>query len=168
MDAKGQGGIAVIKEGFCKSCSILAGRFDLTYADNSKAGPADGVYIHHFVSYDTGKSAQNPIGSSCAGGSAASGPRTQTFAAFVDRGEDSGETDTIFTSPDGKRNSGFRFTPKTSLMIQYDLVNYKEAAKDIYLNMEIEYIEGAAAQDAGHDLKSVSPPLPTTFLQHHY
>jgi hypothetical protein len=73
---------------------------------------------------------------------------------FTDRGEDSGDTETIFTTPDGKYNSGFHFT-NPNLFIQYDLVNYNKTKKNVFLDLELEYLDGIMGKDAGHVMKSV-------------
>jgi hypothetical protein len=74
---------------------------------------------------------------------------------FTDRGEDSGETETIFTTPDGKYNSGFHFK-NPMLNLQYDLVNYNATKKVVYLDLELEYLDGLVGKDAGHVMKSIS------------
>jgi hypothetical protein len=76
------------------------------------------------------------------------------YAEFVNRGEDSGDGDTVFTSPDGKYNSGFHLI-RPRLLIQYDLVNYNPAARDVYIDVEIEYVEGIQGKNAGQILKGV-------------
>jgi hypothetical protein len=148
MDPKGQAGIAYINKGLCTKCSILSARFLLTYADGSEASPANGVYIHHFVSYDSSKSAKSAI-LGCDGG--IPGAR----APFIDRGEDSGDTDTIFTTANGTFNSGYHMN-SGSLMVQYDMVNYQNVAKKIFINLEVEYVENQTGKDAAHALKSVT------------
>jgi len=148
MDPKGQAGFASISKGLCTKCSILSARFLLTNPDGSAASPANGIYIHHFVSYATGKAIKNPI-PGCEGGFPG------MAAPFIDRGEDSGDTDTIFTTADGVYKSGF-FLNSGALNMQYDMVNYNTAAKNIYINLEVEYVEGQEGKDAGHTLKSVT------------
>lgn len=154
MDENGQAGILTIKQGLCKDCTVLSGRWSLTYKDGKEATPADGVYIHHLVSYDSSKKSNNPIGSCGAAGALGGG--SLPMSAFVDRGEDSGETETIFTSPDGKFDSGYHFGKNTQLSVQYDLVNYAKETKEIYFGLEYEYVDGIVGLDAGHTLKSVT------------
>jgi len=148
MDPKGQAGIASLNKGICTKCSILSARFLLTYEDGSEASPANGVYIHHFVSYDSSKSTKDVI-RGCDGGFP--GMR----APFIDRGEDSGDTDTIFTTVNGTLDSGY-FMNSGSLIVQYDMVNYKEVTKKIFVNLEYEYFENQSGKDATHTLKSVT------------
>jgi len=153
MDPKGQGGILSISKGLPTSATILAARWALTYQDGSEASPKNGgVYIHHMVSFDGSNTGLNPIGS-CSDGSAG-GEKRQAAAYFIDRGEDSGDTATIFTSPDGKRNSGFHFK-NPRLTVQYDVVNYENTAKKIYIDLDLEYLDGIVGENAGSTLKSV-------------
>jgi hypothetical protein len=148
MDPKGQAGFATISKGICTKCSILSGRFLLNYEDGSEASPANGIYIHHFVSYDSSKPVKEPI-VGCGGGI----PGMK--AAFIDRGEDSGNTDTIFTTANGTYESGY-YMNSGSLNLQYDMVNYNKDTKKIYINLELEYVDGQKGKDAGHTLKSVT------------
>jgi hypothetical protein len=150
MDPNGQAGIVTLSKGICTKCSILSARFLLTYADGSEASPANGVYIHHFVSYDTTKPVRDPI-PGCNGGFP--GMR----APFIDRGEDSGQTDTVFTTTTAKSSfdSGYHMD-SGALTVQYDMVNYREETKKIYINLELEYKDGQTGKDAGHSLKSVT------------
>jgi hypothetical protein len=110
--------------------------------------PEDGVYIHHMTSFLSPKKSENPIGVSPSLGGAG--------AYFIDRGEDSGQTDTVFTSADGKFLSGYHVVGSPSITVSYDFVNYKDIARQLHLELEYEYLEGIVGQDAGHTLKSVS------------
>jgi len=148
MDPNGQAGVVTLSEGICTKCSILSARFLLTYEDGREASPANQVYIHHFVSYDATKMDKAPFWG-CNGGFPGAG------ASFIDRGEDSGDTDTIFTAPNGKIESGFHMD-SGSLLVQYDMVNYSEQTKKIYVNLEYEYRTNQNDKDAGHTLKSVT------------
>lgn len=86
MDPKGQAGIGTINNGLCSKCTLLSGRFALRYKDGSEATPATGVYIHHMLSFDTGKTSKNPISGGTIGGIDLI---SRAMAAFIDRGEDS-------------------------------------------------------------------------------
>jgi hypothetical protein len=148
MDPKGQAGIARVYEGICKKCSILSAKFYLTNEDGTEAIPANDVYIHHFVSYDISKSVSDPI-SFCDGGFPMAGE------PFIDRGQDSGDTDTYFTPLGTNSEDGYHMD-SGGLMIQYDLVNYSKSGKKIYINLEYEYKDGQRGKNAGHALKSVT------------
>jgi len=155
LDRKGQSGVGYVSRGMCGNCTLLSGRLLLRYKDGSPALPSNGVYIHHFLSFDIAKPRKNPIEGGVLGG--------VPFAEFVNSGQDSGDSDTLFTSPDGKYNSGFHLT-RPRLLIQYDIVNYNPTAKDIYIDVEIEYVDGIQGKDAGQILKGVNgtPNLSTS------
>lgn len=126
-------------------CTILSGRIKLKaeYANNTVTKPP---YIHHFVTYVQGKNVANPI-TECG--------RATTSNAFIDAGEDSGDTDTVFTSKDGKRDTGFHLS-SPSLSVQYDLVNMESEELNVFMDLEIEWIKGIKGADSAHALKSVS------------
>jgi hypothetical protein len=153
MDPNGQSGTIRIgaAQGMCQRCTLLSAHFRLAYSNGKEATPKDGVYIHHMTSTLSPKNSSNPI---VGAGVANSASGTGT-AYFIDRGEDSGQTDTVFTTPDGKFNSGYHITSKPTVMVTYDFVNYKNTAHQLYLELEYEYVDGIVGRDAGHTLKTV-------------
>jgi hypothetical protein len=148
LDSNGQGGLATISKGLCTGCTILSGRYllDGQYTNGTKFAPGQNpIYIHHFTSSNVGRRVENPI-SGCLGSSSS--------GDFIDAGQDSGLTDTIFTSADGSFNSGFHMkTPE--LRVNYDLVNQINENVNLFVKLEIEWVEGFQGVDAGHSLKSV-------------
>lgn len=165
MDRKGLGGTATFnaKNGLCTNCTILLTRISFHNEDGSPAKPSNGFYVHHLLAYDRSKPARVPISSDGATGSPWQA-QVHLFLKilififinfrFTDRGEDSGDTETIFTTPDGKYNSGYHFKNPT-LFVQYDLVNYNKTKRNVYLDLELEYLDGLVGKDAGHVMKSV-------------
>jgi hypothetical protein len=110
-------------------------------------GP-DTIYIHHFISSNRGTSVESPI-SGCLG--------AFSTGEFIDAGQDSGETDTIFSSQDGEYNSGYHMD-KPNLHVSYDLVSMVKKPIDLAISIEIEWVEGKVGKTAGHALKSVRFP----------
>jgi hypothetical protein len=156
MDPNGQGGILRIGQGMCSRCTLLSAHYRLVNPDGTEATPEEGVYIHHMTSFLSPKVSSSPIGG---GFGAALGGLGGAY--FIDRGEDSGNTDTIFTSTDGKFDSGYHVVGQPSIMVSYDFVNYGTSSKQLHLELEYEYVDGIVGKDAGHTLKSVigSPRL---------
>jgi hypothetical protein len=150
MDPNGQGGILRIGAGMCSSCTLLSAHYRLVHPNGQEAKPTEGIYIHHMTSFLSPKNSSSPIGGLNIGGGGLGG------AYFIDRGEDSGQTDTVFTSQDGKYNSGYHITGRPSITVSYDFVNYENSPKQLHLELEYEYVDGVVGQDAGHTLKSVS------------
>jgi len=152
MDPNGQSGTQIISAGICTKCTFLSAHFRLVFSDGREATPKDGIYIHHMTSSLTPKKSNNPIG----GGISLSSPGG---AYFIDRGEDSGQTDTIFTSKDGTFNSGYHVDGAPTIRISYDIVNYnKTRPATVHTEFEYEYVDGIVGTDAGHTLKSVTIP----------
>jgi hypothetical protein len=153
MDPQGQAGMLKAGAGMCTTCTLLSAHYRLVHPNGQEATPKEGVYIHHMTSFLSPKKSDNPIGPSINLGSGS--------AYFIDRGEDSGETDTVFTSPDGKFDSGYQVNGKPSITVSYDFVNYKDIAQQLHLELEYEWLDGIVGKDAGHTLKSVagSPKL---------
>jgi hypothetical protein len=134
--------------GMCSRCTLISAHFRLVHPNGKEAGPAEGVYIHHMTSFLSPKVANSPIGGLNVGGTGSD--------YFIDRGEDSGQTDTVFTSADGKFNSGYHINGTPSITVSYDFVNYKDTPRQLHLELEYEYVEGIVGVDAGHTLKSVT------------
>lgn len=129
-----------------KACTILSGRIKLR-AETLNKVQTKPPYIHHFVTTVSGKKVDNPI-TECG--------RNTVSEAFIDAGEDSGDTDTVFTSKDGKRDAGFQLAAP-GLSIQYDLVNQEAQPLNVFIDLEIEWLQGVRkGADAAHALKSVS------------
>jgi hypothetical protein len=153
MDPKGQAGMSTISKGLCggtgQGCTVLSARYSLEYADGKVATPETGVYIHHFVSFDVSKTAQNPIGQ-CGGGKG-----SLPMAEFADRGEDSGDTATTFVHADRSVPGGFHMGGNDKLMLQYDLVNYENTSKQLYIVLDYEYLPGIVGKDRTATLKTV-------------
>jgi hypothetical protein len=63
-------------------------------------------------------------------------------AGFIGQGEDNGDSTIMFTSADGKYNSGFHVGTADKFLLNADLVNYNNVTKDVYLIFDIEYIDG--------------------------
>jgi hypothetical protein len=157
LDPKGQGGIGIISKGLCSYCTVLAARWSLSYEDGKDATPANGVYIHHIISFDTSKAPSNPIGI-CKSDSTASAGNSplSALASFLDRGEDGGDAHTVFTTSDGLYDSGFHLGKNRTIAVNFDIVNYDNFTKKVYVNLDVEYMDGIIGRDAGHTRKSVT------------
>jgi hypothetical protein len=116
--------------------------------------PTTGVYVHHVISYDLSKPANLPI-TKCGAGQPAQ--RISLGAEFLAQGEDSSaQAGILFTSADGKYESGFYLGADDKIMNQVDLVNYNKDARKVFVNYEIEYVEGKVGVDAAATLMSVT------------
>jgi hypothetical protein len=146
-------------QSFCTNCTVLAGQTGLEFEDGTPADPAHGVYIHHILSADISREgrltvlpcdfekvnyAANPISPVTPG------------AAFVGQGEDNGDSAIMFTTRDGKFDSGFQIGMKDKFIVESDLVNYNNKTVEVYLTMDLEYEEGQRGVEAAPNLLSVT------------
>ena len=154
MDPAGQGFAELITEGICSNCTVLTGRVRVQFEDGSDATPKQGVYIHHVATYHINKPVNLPV-TKCG-----EGQRPQALplgSEFMNQGDDAmGSGWVLFTSADGKDNSGFFIKDKTSVFANLDLVNLEKKSKQIYLSFELEYVEGLVGSDSGSILMSVT------------
>jgi hypothetical protein len=67
-------------------------------------------------------------------------------AGFIGQGEDNGDSAIMFTSADGKYNSGFHVGTADKFLLNADLVNYNNVTKEVYLTFDIEYIDGVVGK----------------------
>jgi hypothetical protein len=146
MDPKGQAGIGSLSGGLPTQATILSAHIRLRDTATGKIANPPDVYIHHMLLIPTRESKPMPI-VRAAGGAGRSG--------FMDRGEDSGDVETVFTTPDGKYNSGYQIRSGAAFGLQYDIVNYTNNPKKLNFELEVEYLDGIVGTDAGQTLKSV-------------
>jgi hypothetical protein len=156
MDAKGQAGKLNLSEGIPRNTTVLAARWTWVYDDGTEAGPANDVYLHHLISSDVTKLKANPF-SGCNGFDEMIGRQ------FNNRGQDSGQLETLYMMPDSNMVSGYHLGPLPIIRVQYDLINYSKQAKNVYLELTVEYLQGRQGLDTGTVLESIGgntlPPL---------
>ena len=56
----------------------------------------------------------------------------------------------------GEVKSGFHIGPSDTFSMQVDLVSYADKTKDIFLTMELEFLEGSVGKDAQETLLDIS------------
>jgi hypothetical protein len=148
MDAKGQAGKLNLSEGVPRNVTVIAARWAWVYEDGKEAGPTDDVYLHHLISSDVTKLKANPF-SGCNGFDEMIGRQ------FNNRGQDSGEKETLYMMPNSTLVSGYQLGVLPILRVQYDLINYSKQPKNVYLQLTMEYLRGHRGLDTGTVLESV-------------
>jgi len=148
MDVNGQAWKANLFQGLPRLSTVIAARWSVKYKNGTEAGPENDVYLHHLISSDMSKPKSSPFGG-CNGFDELVG------AQFNNRGQDSGGMETLYSTPDGSFNSGYHFGLLPILRIQYDLINYSNEPKEVYLELMLEYVDGILGVDTGTILKSV-------------
>lgn len=95
------------------------------------------AYIHHTVLMDM-DSTKHASGGFCVGERALSMPGGE----FIGWGQESNEDGIwMFTTQDGRLNSGWFRSPSASMLATGELVNYRNSTKRIYMDLDIEYVQ---------------------------
>jgi hypothetical protein len=112
-----------------------------------------GIYIHHILTSDSSKKTTNWV-SNC--GSPNSPPVNIAGllggTAFVGTGEDSSDGGALYTTEDGKRNTGYHIQAGDVFSGWAEIVNYNKVAKQIYVYYDLEWVPGIV----GDDVKTVT------------
>jgi hypothetical protein len=129
----------------------------LEYEDGTVADPSNGIYAHHMLSSDISKRGVLPVGlcDSANPSAASAGFPIDIGAPFIGGSEDTGEP-LMFTSQDGTYESGFLVGKNDNFVLTTDLVNYNNVTKNIYVSMDIEWVNGHVGRDAIPNLISVT------------
>jgi len=125
----------------------------LTYEDGTEATPDNGVYIHHLLSFSPIRPTTNAIGPCDVNDPSKDIGINKylenlPFSPFTGRGEDGAAVDMVFTSSDGKFDSGYHLGKNDYIMMQSDLVNYSNDTKKVFVTYEYEYVEGLQGASA--------------------
>jgi hypothetical protein len=161
LDPKGQGWLFTIDDGLCKNCTILSGKPGLAFENGTRATPETGFYVHHILSGEVKQPGLSPVGwCDQAKPDPAAVPEVFShlfFRGFIGNGEDNGNTGIMFTSLDGKFNSGFQIGPEGhQIVFQTDFVNYTNDTKNLYMTLDIEYVDGIVGESTVTTLQSVT------------
>jgi hypothetical protein len=119
----------------CKDCIVLTGGVTLEYRDGSPANVSTGVYNHHVIVLDVGKTQHMMV---CPGSSV---PRVPSSPALF-LGGASGDTFQLFTTADGTFKTGYYISPTDNLAMMAEIMNYRAQKQEIYIVTEAEWIQG--------------------------
>jgi len=119
--------------------SLLSGELRTVYEDGTPTSIADNVYLHHVDLFVFGKPSQ-PMSFCINENATMKLPVAEVFANSQDN-----VGPWLMTTPDGKFESGFYLQEKSSYFTWGEAVNYADMAKTVYLETEIEYVEGRPA-----------------------
>jgi hypothetical protein len=133
-------------KGIPSNAAILSGRLDTIFEDGSKADASKGVYIHHLLVADVGKTSA-PF-ALCPGGHnqksfvpwLSSHIVESIGAGLIQAGNDQVASPTIYASPKGPLNSGFLTGFDDTFLLEAEIVNYNKENTTIYMQMEVEYL----------------------------
>jgi hypothetical protein len=133
-------------KGLPNNAAILSGRLDTIFEDGSRADVSKGVYIHHLLVADVGKTSA-PF-ALCPGGHnqksfvpwLSSHIVESIGAGLIQAGNDQVASPTIYASPKGPLNSGFLTGYDDTFLLEAEIVNYNKENTTIYMQMEVEYL----------------------------
>jgi hypothetical protein len=146
MDKKSEVLVRQLK-GIPQNAAILSGRMDTVAEDGSKLDVAQGIYIHHLLVADIGKTVA-PF-AACPGG-----PHTQenipNFIAYqvvnavgaglIQSGNDQvGDANKYYTDQKGVK-SAFMTSYDDAFLMEAEIVNYNQENTTVYLQFETEYL----------------------------
>jgi hypothetical protein len=165
MDPAGFGVLRSIDGQICKDCTVLANQMDVVFEDGKRADVGSGVYLHHVITMDIAtdrKIANNMVDSwvpFCGGmnsfiqgltsvASSVVGLFSQNFEVAVFGFGAVDEFKQLWTTPDGKFDSGYYLGKNDKMLMQAEIVNYNKISKSVYLQFDVEYVPGKVGKPA--------------------
>ncbi|KAE9967906.1 hypothetical protein EG328_007910 [Venturia inaequalis] len=118
-----------------KDITLLSANVSVVYADGSLIGTSNGLYNHHLLVVDLSK--KPPTIATCPSGRGAEPPGLSMWAGSS---EDKGGS--MFTTDDGKFNSGYYVGKDDKVTMAGDIVNFTNEKKIVYTMIDIQYVEG--------------------------
>lgn len=164
MDMNGQAFLYKIKQGLCADCTILAAKTGLELENGTKADTSNGIYLHHILVSDITKAGVLPV-------SPCEFPRQPNAAnvvpdpferlsgirgsGFLGSGDDDGNSQTFFTTPDAKYNSGYFIGKNDDFVFTADIINITPEKQSVYVVLDLEWADGHKGVDATNMMFSV-------------
>jgi hypothetical protein len=133
MDPSGTGWNA-IAEDFPKDITVLKTNTSVVLENGQKADISNGMYLHHLLFFDVTK--QYPAMVSCYDMEISRFGMSLLIAGSEDIGGG------IFTTADGKFNSGYYIGLNDQIAMLGDIVNLSNDTRYVYTKADIEYVEG--------------------------
>jgi hypothetical protein len=134
MDPHGSGYAFVAGDDFPRDVTVLATQSMLVNETFEKAIISDGLYNHHNTFYDSNKTPE--VWLACGDKPQSSVPVTVLMGGATE------DSNTRYTSADGKFKSGFYIGKNDRITIQLDVVNYQPRERTVYTVSEMEYLPG--------------------------
>jgi hypothetical protein len=125
---------------FPSDITMLNAKLSINYADGTEISNANGVYNHHAFFFDTSKSMDSDL--QCQGSHDKIAPLNAIASAAADSGNPAAAAMVAnFTT----RPIAANYIPKDhKMLLTCDLVNYNKEVKEIYMNVDLQYIDGKA------------------------
>jgi hypothetical protein len=168
--------------GFCSNCTILAAKADVVFENGTRADIASGVYLHHVVSSLAGKTQPQWI-SMCPAGDLISPPAGLDLSKLIPGGLDLGKLDLsklrggagfvggavdeftdLYTTRDGKFDSGYYIPPGVKASMSGEIINYLKEPQNVYIQFDLEFVRGRVGHEAVKAALSVEGDCAVTFM----
>ncbi|TLD34863.1 hypothetical protein E2P81_ATG05028 [Venturia nashicola] len=151
MDPKADVILRTLK-GLPDNAAILSGRLDTVFEDGSKADIAKGIYIHHLLVADVGKTTA-PF-AFCPNGHnqkdviawGASHVVESIGAGLIQSGNDQVGTPNVYAATSGNIKSAFMTGWDDAFALEAEIVNYNMDNTTVYFTMEAEFLPGKPAE----------------------
>lgn len=145
MDPKADVILRTLK-GLPDNAAILSGRLDTVFEDGSKADISKGIYIHHLLIADVGKTTA-PF-AFCPNGHNQKDFRSWSAshiveaigAGLIQSGNDQVGTPIVYAASSGNIKSAFLTGWDDSFALEAEVVNYNQDNTTIYFTMETEFL----------------------------
>jgi len=138
MDPAGTGFTYLAGSDFPRDITVLFAASKLVFEDNTDAGIDHGIYNHHVAFSDLNKAPTSIV--SC--DRKIIGSEDLAVSTFVN-GANEKDNGALYTTVDGKFNSGYYIGKNHGILLTGDVINYKNWTQDVYTLTELEYVEGS-------------------------
>jgi hypothetical protein len=139
----------------------------LQYDNGTLATVNTGVYNHHVIIFDSGKSTPPLIQCGPLREKARGGGMMMPGTYFGGSSTDGAPS--LFSTPDGMFNSGHHLGQRSRVVLSVELVNYGTETKNIYIVTEVDYVPGSTPgmMDTSVGIFSVNQcdRIPSPFLR---
>jgi len=136
MDPHGTGYASLTADDFLYDVTVLSTKSYVADENLKRVDIADGLYNHHNVFLDMTRKPPTLLG--CSGKPAS----TSQMGVTVLMGGATEDTANIYTSLDGKYNSGYYIGKNQRMVNWVDVVNYSNQERTVYTISELEYVPG--------------------------
>jgi hypothetical protein len=131
--------------GFCKDCTVLSEKTDVVFPNGTRASISRGVYLHHVIAMDLSKK-EDAFVAMCPGNyTPSTPPKGSPVSGFLGGAVD--EFTQFFTTPDGNFESGYMLGPQDKFAMMGEVINYRKEAQDIFVQFDLEWVEGRVGAD---------------------
>ena len=119
---------------------LLQTTTQLVYANGERADIDTGIYNHHVVTSDVNKQSSRIAGCPNKDTTTTSSRATRIGSLIVGQGEDASTE--LFTTKDGKFDSGFYIGASDRIFQFSEIVNYSNVTRSVFVETELEFVPG--------------------------